>query len=159
MKVSRFPAWLLLTAGVGVFLSPAASQTPAATQGQRGAVAARPAAGKPNLNGIWEAVGTANWDIQDHSAYSGPMWELGAIGAVPAGQGVVEDGEIPYRPEALTKKKENFKNRRTQDPEAKCYMPGIPRAAYMPYPFQIVQTPTDILMVYEYATANRLINM
>jgi hypothetical protein len=152
MKISRFPAWLLLIGGVGALLSPAASQ------GQRGGVA-RPAASKPNLNGIWEAVGTANWDIQDHSAYSGPMWELGAIGAVPAGQGVVDGSEIPYRPEAAAKKKENFKNRRTQDPEAKCYMPGIPRAAYMPYPFQIVQTPTDILMVYEYATANRLINM
>jgi hypothetical protein len=153
MNISRTLAWLMLA---GILIAPAAAQAPRGAQGQR---AARTTDGKPNLNGIWQALGTANWEIQDHPAYSGPMWELGAIGAVPAGQGVVEGNEIPYRPEALAKKKENFKNRRTLDPEAKCYMPGIPRATYMPYPFQIVQTPKDILMVYEYATASRLINM
>ena len=116
-------------------------------------------AGRPNLNGIWQAVNTANWDLQDHSAQSGPMWQLGAIGAVPAGQGVVEGNEIPYRPEALQKKKENFAKRQKEDPEAKCYMPGIPRAAYLPYPFQIIQSQGDILFAYEFATANRIVNM
>ncbi len=115
--------------------------------------------GHANMNGIWQAVNTANWDLQDHAAYAGPMWEVGAIGAVPAGQGVVEGTDIPYTPAAAAKKKENFKNRRTDDPEAKCYMPGIPRANYMPYPFQIVQTNKDILFVYEYASSNRLVNM
>ncbi len=115
--------------------------------------------GRPDLNGIWQTFSRANWNLQDHAAYEGPMWELGAIGAVPAGQGVVDGNEIPYLPEAATRKEANFNNRRTEDPEAKCYMPGIPRANYMPYPFQIVQTPTDILFVYEYATANRLIHM
>jgi len=105
--------------------------------------------GRPDLNGIWQALNTANWDLEDHSARQGPMWELGAIGAVPPGQGVVQGGPIPYQPEALEKKKKNFANRRTDDPEAKCYMPGIPRATYMPYPFHIVQSPTDILMVYQ----------
>ena len=115
--------------------------------------------GRPDLNGIWQAVNTANWDLEDHSARQGPMWETGAIGAEPPGVGVVDGGAIPYQPQALAKRKENFAKRRTEDPEAKCYMPGIPRASYMPYPFQIVQTPTDVLMVYQYATANRLINM
>ena len=115
--------------------------------------------GHPNLNGVWEALNTANWDLEDHSPHAGTMWETGAIGAEPAGQGVVEGGTIPYLPAALTKKKQNFDNRRTGDPEAKCYMPGIPRANYMPYPFQIIQSPRGVLMVYEYATANRLINM
>ena len=119
----------------------------------------RTADGRPDLNGIWQTFSTANWNLQDHAAYAGPMWELGAIAAVPAGLGVIEGNEIPYLPDAAAQKEENFANRRTEDPEAKCYMPGVPRANYMPYPFQIVQTPTDILMVYEYATANRLINM
>ena len=127
--------------------------------GQAAYKAPRTAEGHPNLNGIWEYIGTANWDLQDHPAYQGPIQDLGAIGAAPAGQGVVEGNEIPYLPAALAKKQENFKNRRTTDPEAKCYMPGIPRATYMPFPFQIVQSPKDILMVYEYASANRLINM
>jgi hypothetical protein len=113
----------------------------------------------PDLNGIWQAMNTANWDIQDHSPSQGPMWELGAIGAVPAGRTVVEGNEIPYTPAAAAKKKENFAKRRTDDPEAKCYMPGIPRANYMPYPFQIVQSNRGILFVYEYASANRFVNM
>ncbi|HLH44028.1 MAG TPA: hypothetical protein VKV74_13655 [Bryobacteraceae bacterium] len=115
--------------------------------------------GHPNFNGVWQALNTANWNLQDHPAYAGPMWEMGAIGAVPAGQGVVEGNEIPYLPAALEKKKKNFENRRTDDPEAKCYMGGIPRSNYMPYPFQIVQSPVGILFVYEYASSNRLVNM
>jgi hypothetical protein len=121
--------------------------------------APRAADGHADLSGIWEALNTANWDLADHSPQPGPMWEMGAIGAEPAGQSVVEGGAIPYLPAALEQKKSNFANRRTNDPEAKCYMPGIPRANYMPYPFQIVQSPRGILFVYEYASANRPVNM
>ena len=132
---------------------------PAAGQGQAAYKAPRAFDGHPDLSGIWEYMGTANWDLQDHPAEPGTMWQTGAIGAVPAGQSVVEGGQIPYLPAALEKKKQNFANRRTLDPEAKCYLPGIPRANYMPYPFQIVQSPRGILFVYEYATANRMVNM
>jgi hypothetical protein len=121
--------------------------------------APRTADGRPNLNGIWQALNTANWDIQTHAARSGQVVTLGAIGAVPPGLGVVEGDEIPYLPEAAAKKKENFANRLTADPEIKCYLPGVPRATYMPYPFQIVQTPKFILMAYEYAGATRTIYM
>src|SRR6195256_1793444 len=96
--------------------------------------------GKSDLNGIWEALNTANWDIQDHAARAGPVVALGAAFSVPAGRGVVEGNEIPYLPGAAAKKKENFEKWLTTDPEIKCYMPGVPRATYMPYPFQIVQT-------------------
>ncbi|HET6178114.1 MAG TPA: hypothetical protein VFE61_14350 [Candidatus Sulfotelmatobacter sp.] len=119
----------------------------------------RSADGKADLNGIWQALNTANWDLQDHAARSGGVLALGAIGAVPAGLGVVEGNEIPYLPEAAVKKKENFENRLTADPEVKCYLPGVPRATYMPYPFQIVQTPKYILIAYEYAGATRTIYM
>jgi hypothetical protein len=115
--------------------------------------------GHPSLNGIWQALNTANWDIQEHAARSGPVVALGAIGAVPPGLGVVEGNELPYLPVAAAKKKENFENRLTADPEVKCYMPGVPRATYMPYPFQIVQTPKYVLIAYEYAGANRTIFM
>jgi hypothetical protein len=121
--------------------------------------AARAADGHADLSGIWEALNTANWDLEDHSAQAGPMWQTGAIGAAPAGQGVVEGGAIPYLPAALKQKQANFANRRTSDPEAKCYMPGVPRATYMPYPFQIVQSTRGILFVYEFASTNRFVNM
>ena len=130
---------------------------------QRGVPAtARPARtsdGHPNLSGIWQALGTAHWDLEDHSPAAGPFYQLGAQYAIPGGQGVVEGGEIPYKPEALAKKKTNLLNRLTLDPEIKCYMPGIPRANYMPFPFQIVQSPNMILMAYEFASSDRVINM
>jgi hypothetical protein len=120
----------------------------------------RTADGKPNLNGIWQAIGSANWNLQDHQARMGPVIELGAILAVPAGMSVVEGNEIPYQPWAAARQKENYENWLSRDPEVKCYLPGLPRATYMPYPFQILQTAdNDILMAYEYASASRVINM
>ena len=90
--------------------------------------------GKPNLNGIWAANNTANWDIQTHQAKQGPVTALGAAFSVPGGMGVVEGGEIPYKPEALAQRDANARNWMANDPEVKCYLPGVPRATYMPYP-------------------------
>jgi hypothetical protein len=79
--------------------------------------ASRTADGKADLNGVWQAVNTANWDLQEHVARTGLVVALGAVGAEPGGLGVVEGGEIPYLPEAAAKKKANFENRLTDDPE------------------------------------------
>jgi hypothetical protein len=119
----------------------------------------RTADGKPNLNGIWQAMNSANWDLEDHAAQPGPLVALGAIGATPPGVGVVEGGTIPYLPAAAAKKKDNYANRLKNDPEVKCYLPGVPRATYMPYPFQIVQSVDRILISYEYDGAVRVVNM
>jgi len=125
----------------------------------------------PNLNGIWQALNTANWDIRPHAAGQSVVPEiLGAIGAIPPGQGVIEGNEIPYQPWAAAKQRENFENRMTRptsrlinetagDPEAKCYMPGVPRATYLPHPFQIVQTQGQVFIAYEFANAARIIHM
>lgn len=139
--------------------APARGQTTAAPQ--RGQVSGIPRMpdGKPNFTGLWQAMTGANWDIQDHSAQPGPFYQLGAVFAIPAGQGIVEGNEIPYLPQALEQKKLNQLNRWTADPELKCYMPGIPRANYMPYPFQIVQGPAKMAFAYEFATSNRVVNM
>src|ERR1700680_4116380 len=84
------------------------------TAGQAQAYKApRAADGKPDLNGIWQTLNTANWDIQGHAAQAGVVVALGAAGAVPAGLGVVEGDEIPYLPEAAKKKRENFESRLT----------------------------------------------
>jgi len=118
--------------------------------------------GKPNLNGVWQAMNTANWNLEPHSAGPNPVADrlVGAIGAIPAGLGVIEGGTIPYKPEARERLAANRAHAVTHDPEAACYLPGIPRATYLPYPFQIVQGGNDdILMVYEYANANRVVEM
>ena len=129
----------------------------------------RTADGKPDLNGIWQALNTANFDLQAHVARpalalrSGPhgpvpakeVLALGAVGAVPGGLGVVDGEEIPYQPWALDKKKENQANWLARDPEIKCYLPGVPRATYMPYPFQIFHSDKAIFIAYEYAGATR----
>jgi hypothetical protein len=115
--------------------------------------------GKPNLNGIWQALNSAHWDIEAHAAAPGLIRELGASNAVPGGMGVVEGGEIPYKPEALAKRQENARNRLSLDPEIKCYLPGVPRATYMPYPFQVIQSQKHIMILHEFASAVRTIYM
>jgi hypothetical protein len=115
--------------------------------------------GKPDLSGIWQSLNTANWDLVAHAARPGRVIALGAEDAEPAGVGVVEGNQIPYLPAALAKKQQNFEHRLTEDPEIKCFMPGVPRATYMPFPFQIVQGPKVILMAYEFASASRTVYM
>jgi len=128
--------------------------------------------GHPDFNGVWQALNTAYWNLEAHSVEAPPgspgsagspgsnvFWQLGAIAAIPAGRSVVRGGTIPYVPEALKKRNENRANWPAADPEAKCYMLGVPRATYHSFPFQIFQGAGDLLMVYPFAAANRIIYM
>jgi hypothetical protein len=149
----------------------ALSLLPADVQGQAAPAyrSPRTADGRPNLNGIWQANNEANYDLQAHSARPamqlrpgpfGPLpaasvLALGAVGAVPPGPGVVDGDEIPYLPAALAQKRKNQEGWINLDPEVKCYLPGVPRATYMPYPFQIFQSASAIFIAYEYAGAVR----
>ena len=147
--------------------------------------AARTVDGRPDLSGIWQALNTANYDLQSHSArpalalipappHTGvpglgrskpvelpaqSVRALGAVGGVPAGEGVVQGGEIPYQPWAAAQKKENFEHWLERDPEIRCFMPGVPRATYMPYPFQIFQSVDKVLIAYEFAGTTRTIHL
>ena len=142
---------------------------PGRAQQGSGPAIPRTAAGKPDLNGLWQALNTANYDIQAHAARPamamrpGPVVPLpakevialGAIGSVPAGVGVVVGDELPYLPAALEQKKKNQEGWLALDPEIKCYLPGVPRATYMPFPFQIFQSESAFFIAYEYASAVR----
>jgi len=131
-----------------------------ASAGQK--TAAARLGGKPNLNGVWQVMGGPNWNLEPHDAAEAPAASelIGAIGAIPPGLGVVEGGQIPYKPDAIAKRDENRKGAPTKDPEAACYLPGIPRATYMDHPFQIIQGDSgDMLFAYEYTAANRAIHM
>jgi len=160
---SRLAFVLLIAAGTaGMALQTlSASQASRAVQPPAGAPyrAPRAADGHADLNGIWQAMNTANWDIQDHAARQGLVTALGAAFSVLGGAGVVEGNELPYQPWAAQKKTENAANWLTLDPEVKCYMPGVPRATYMPHPFQIVQSANTILISYEFASASRIVHM
>ncbi len=122
-----------------------AAQPPAAVG--RAYTGPRTPDGKPNLNGIWQAMSTAHWDLEPHSAADG----------IPAGLGVVEGDSIPYQPAAAAKKNENYANRATLDPLHNCYLPGVPRITYVPFPFQIAQTSKHVVLTYEYAHATRIV--
>ena len=117
----------------------------------------RTAAGRPDLSGIWQAIGTAHWNIEPHASAYPVLLELGAQFAVPPGLGVVEGGRLPYRPEALAERDRRHANRLEEDPEANCYLGGVPRSTYMPYPLQILQNERDVIIAYQFATGFRRI--
>jgi hypothetical protein len=170
---SRFSVAMIVGAALTIvmLLGWGPAVIPAAGQQASTYRAPRTADGKANLNGIWQALNEANWDIETHGAGPSPFPQLlGALFAEPPGLGVVEGGALPYKPEMLAKKKENFAKRLTHpasrevndttgDTEAKCYMPGVPRATYIGTPFQIVQTPQLILIAYGFASATRQIHV
>lgn len=129
-------------------------------QAQPGGIGPDEIGGHPNFSGVWQAMNTANWNLEAHSAEAlDEFWELGSLAAIPAGRSVVVGGTIPYNDEGLAQREENRAGWPKADPETVCYLPGIPRANYMPYPFQILQTESDILFVYSYHSANRLVEM
>jgi hypothetical protein len=113
--------------------------------------------GRPDLSGVWQALNTAHWNLEPHVSAYPVVIELGAQFAVPPGLGVVEGGKIPYLPDALAERDKRFANRLTDDPEGKCYLGGVPRSTYMPYPFQIFQNQRDVVIVYQFATGFRRI--
>jgi hypothetical protein len=151
-------------AAIALLGLPVAAQQPQTYRGPRLA-----GTQNPDLNGIWEALNSADWDLEPHAAGPSPYPAiLGAMDAIPPGQGVIEGGRIPYQDWALAKKKQNFEkrlarptdretNETTGDPEAKCYLPGVPRATYMPYPFRLVQTSKQVLFAYQFASATRIV--
>ena len=145
----RFAAW---PAAAPIVLVAVASFASLAGQ----APAARPpysppknSRGQPDLQGIWQAHNTAAWNIEDHAGATG----------IPAGKSVVEGGSLPYLPEALEKRNRNLANRKTEDPETRCWLPGVPRITYMPFPFQILQFDRYVVINYEYMNTSRFIYM
>ena len=170
---NRYKGLLIVIAGATV-LAVFSLLVPRTTGQAQDARPARGEDGKPNFNGIWQVTNTANWDLLAHTmrpavaqpgVYEGvevlaaPVLALGSLGGVPPGPGVVEGNEIPYTPEAAAQKMDNADHWLDRDPEVRCYLPGTPRAMYMPYPMQIVQGTNTIFIRFAYARASRTIHM
>ena len=165
------------SAAVGALVTMAVTTRPSSQASQAAAVP-RTASGEPDFSGIWQALNEAHWDLEAHQARpaavtqqgvypyeyarvpAAPVLALGAAAGVPGSVGVVEgDGKIPYKPEAAKIKKENGEHWIDRDPELKCYLPGTPRAMYMPYPFQIVQSANKVQIAFAFATTARTIHL
>jgi len=139
-----------VAAGLWATTSHPAGQSPSTPAAIR-----RTTDGHPDLTGLWQSLNAAAWDLEDHTARLG----------VPAGQSVVDGGEIPYQISALEQRAKNAKEAAkgdpmvslTADPVSRCYMPGLPRATYMPFPFHIVQGEARISIAYEFARTSRQI--
>lgn len=175
---------IALAAATALMLGACAPEPTSPVQEPRDELA-RSADGRPDLNGIWQALNTAHYDVEAHAArpalatvpassrneppglgrattveLAAPeVRALGAVGGVPAGESVVIGGAIPYQQWAAAQRKENAEQWLERDPEITCFMPGVPRATYMPYPFQILQGTDQIVFAYEYAGATRTIHM
>ena len=156
--IHRTNGWFRVFAIVSALASAITAVSVAGAQAQQ----TRPAriAGHPDFSGIWQALNTAYWNLEAHSteALTG-FGQLGAIASIPSGGSVVRGGSIPYKPDALAKRNENRSKWPAADPEAKCYMLGVPRVTYQNMPFQIFQGDDDLLMVYPFAATNRVIYM
>ena len=161
-KITLAKPLLLLFLG-SLFLlscSPAPQSTPVAEPVVITESATSAATSQPDLSGIWQAVNTAHWNVEGHTAKKMPVTGvIGAYGGMLAGTSVVVGGEIPYRADALAAREVNQADWANLDPAAKCYMPGIPRQTYMPAPFQILQTDSEIFIAYEWGSNSRSIFM
>ena len=114
----------------------------------------------PDLNGLWQAMGTAHWNLEGQNAFKGPATHLlGGLGGIPAGISYVEGGIIPYNPAALAQRNEYRDEWWQWDPAVKCYIPGIPRQTYMPFPFHVVQSGQKVFFAYEFGSNSRIVHL
>ena len=152
---------LIVIAVIAAALAACSPQTPESNEpAQVGAPPDTQGAATPDLNGMWQALGAPGWNLEGHTASKTPVTGvLGAFGGIPAGMSVVEGGEIPYLPEALPQRDANRADWTNLDPAAKCYIPGIPRLTYMPFPMQILRTDSKIFIAYEFGGNSRVIHM
>lgn len=160
---------------VGCLVGVAASQQATENRVAPGAIPRLAGTAHPDFSGVWQAFSEAEHNLEGQAAQvatvvhpgvangnpvpHAPVLALGALGGVPPSQGVIVGGTIPYRPEALAQREENRVNGLTRDPLVKCLMPGVPRATYLPFPFQIIQGTDKIMVNYGFSNAGRTIHL
>lgn|SRR5690606_303379 len=104
--------------------------------------------GRPDFSGIWQTLSAADSGLEPH----------GARKDAPPAPGIVTGGLIPYQDWALEKRDQNFAQRASADPALQCFTPGTPRGIYYPEPFQILQRPTDLTLLFQHSYRARTIH-
>jgi hypothetical protein len=102
--------------------------------------------GKPDLSGYWFGrFGNTVFNIEDNGRQKGSIVD-------PPG------GKIPYKPEARAKQVDLKQNHMFDEPEAHCYMSGVPHAVYQHFGFQVTMHAKFMLWQAEYAHSYRTIS-
>jgi hypothetical protein len=137
------------------------SLIPASAFAQAGSAVPRGPDGKPDLTGVWQGGSTLRGSWDDANAGFG----VGGSGKNPDAPPVVGSNErpagregAPYQDWAAKKVVESFNKRAIDDPTALCLPPGVPRSVMLGlFPQKIVQTPKEIVVLYEYMHTFRMI--
>jgi len=153
----------LLAAIVATALGTACNSTPPTVNQETKAIASngvpRTADGKPDLNGVWQGGNgrRGTWEEANSGLGVGSTDTDAAAPANPASQQVITD-PAPYKPEAAARVLESFNKRGIDDPAGLCLPLGVPRLALVGlFPIQIVQTPTQVVILHEYMSVFRVI--
>jgi hypothetical protein len=104
----------------------------------------RMADGTPDLSGFYQSdAGGANYGLESH-----PRDFL-----TPGTRGVVvdpPDGKLPTQPWARAERIDReLPHRGYDDPTAHCFVAGVPRSMYTPSPYQILQPPGYVVLLFE----------
>ena len=130
-------------------LSPAAAQKRVAKSASG---VPRASDGKPDLTGVWQGNSTRRGSWEE--ANPGPGQDAG----IEPFNSVAVSEPAPYQPWAAEKVRESFNRRAIDDPDAFCLPPGVPRITSVSlFPIQFVQTPQQIVILYEWFHAFRVI--
>jgi hypothetical protein len=138
---------IVLASAVAIILA-----APLAAQSSGERAVPRTAAGKPDMSGIWVATG-AIMLFEGEEAFAAARAADAAVGRPPGNSGETP----PYKPEAEAQRQYFLSRRGIDDPMAQCLLTGVPRINFRPLPFEIVQLPDRMIMLYEIHHAFRII--
>jgi hypothetical protein len=143
---------LASTALLAAALSASAQPTNQAGAARDAQPMPRTADGKPDLSGIWIATG-ALFLMEGEQAIQAARAYDSAMGRAPQPQ----SEQPPYKPDAEARRQEYLARQGIDDPMARCLLTGVPRIKFRPLPFEIVQLPDRVIMLYEIHHAFRII--
>jgi hypothetical protein len=117
--------------------------------------------GKPDLTGVWQGGSTQRGNWEEANGGTG----VGGTGRNPNAPVILSSNDrpagregAPYQDWAAKKVLEAYNRRGIDDPTAQCLPGGVPRSVMLGlFPQQFVQTPKQIVILYEYMHTFRVV--